>query len=200
LPSCAEIELPGGSFTPNECRLTANGEALHVRFARLADGADAGAVSIDVIGEAGGVRQVVLESGVSEYLVPRLQDIDGDSRADILMGRETGNVNTVSGVWIFSGEGLYRRAGEVSGFAMERTDNGLVAVSSRSSAVGSNVAFYALDEAGLHLIASVNVDMDEGDGSSCTLADAPGLAALLLSPEQAQAKFCAEPAVGASAP
>jgi hypothetical protein len=199
LMPCAELVLPAGEFAANECRLEANGEALRVKFAQGDAGAVAGNVSLEVIDAHGDVRQVMVEPGVSQYLAPRVDDVDGDGRADLLVGRDVGNVNTVSGVWIFSGErGVYERVGEINGIAVIHTEEGYVAVASRSSASVWDVAFYRLDQSGLQLVASVNVEgLERADGvvvTRCRLGDAPGIAALDLAPADARAKFCAEPA------
>lgn len=199
LMPCADVAFLSGEFSANECRLSANDESLRVVYAEAAEGAVAGTVSIEVFGDNGGVRQVMIEPDVSEYLAPRVHDVDGDGRADILVGRASGNANTVSGVWVFNGErGVYQRVGEISGVAVTRTEEGYVAVAGRSSAAAWNVAFHSLDDAGLHLVASVDVEGTPGDDGAiaiaCRLADAPGIAELQLAPQAAEARFCAEPA------
>ncbi|UPT61205.1 MAG: hypothetical protein M0D54_12175 [Hyphomonadaceae bacterium JAD_PAG50586_4] len=170
-----------------------------MRYSPVAEGAPGGAVSVDVLGENGAVLQTMLESDVSEYLAPSVQDVDGDGRGDILIARERGNVNTASGVWVFNGDaGAYRRVGEISGVTIQNTSDGYVAVPARSSAAAWNVAFYQLDANGLHMLASVNIEGEELAGgqirSTCSLLDAPGIAGLNLSTGDAEAKFCAEPA------
>lgn len=198
LRACDELELSEG-LVPGECRLEANGETLRVKFSAPPEGATGGVVSIDVVGSDRSVRQVLLEENVSEYLAPSIQDIDGDGRGDVLIPRESGNVNVAHAVWVFSDEGLYRRAGEVSGVQIERTDEGLIAVPARTSAASWNIAFHRLDGNGLSLIASVNVEAEAQRGGAlsvrCELADAPGLALLDLTTAAAETKFCAEPIV-----
>lgn len=197
VPPCADLAVSSEALEPSACKLEANGETLYVRFVTQPEGATGGAVSVEVIGANGAIRQALLEENVATYLTPSIQDIDGDGRGDILIPRDVGNVNVVQGVWIFSGEGLYRRAGEISGVDVARTDEGLIASPARSSAAAWNIAFYRLDESGLHLIASVNVEGEQRpDGSivsRCTLADAPGIVEQGLTAEAAREKFCAEP-------
>ncbi len=198
LMPCAELVLAAGEFTANECRLEANGEALHVKFAQGDAGAVAGNISLEVIDAHGDVRQLLVEPGVSRYLAPRVHDVDGDGRADLLVGRDSGNVNTVSGVWIFSGErGVYERVGEISGVSVTHTEDGLVAVASRLSAAAWNVGFHLLDQRGLQLMASVEIEGIEQRGevlrTRCRLSEDAALAELQLSPPEAQAKFCADP-------
>ncbi len=199
LMPCADVVFEPGVFSANECRIEANGEGVHVTYAEAEEDAVAGSVTLELIGERGNVRQVMLEPDVAQYLAPRVHDVDGDGRADLLVGRSTGNVNTVSGVWIFNGErGVFARVGEINGVAVTRTEEGYVAVASRSSASTWNVAFSALDAGGMKLVASVDVEgLEREDGSlvsRCRLSDAPGIAELQLAPADAQAKFCAEPA------
>jgi hypothetical protein len=199
LMPCAELVLAAGEFAANECRIEANGEALHVKYAQGDAGAVAGNVSLELIDAHGDVRQLMVEPGVSRYLAPRVHDVDGDGRADLLVGRDAGNVNTVSGVWIFSGErGVYERVGEISGVSVTPTEDGLVAVGSRSSAAAWNIAFHQLDGRGLRLMASVEIEGIEQRGdvlrTRCLLNDGSGLAELGLAPAEAQAKFCADPA------
>ncbi len=199
LMPCADVVFEPGVFRANECRIEANGEAVHVTYAEAAAGAVVGAVTLELIGERGNVRQVMQEPDIAQYLAPRVHDVDGDGRADILVGRSTGNVNTVSGVWIFNGErGVFARVGEINGVAVTRTQEGFVAVASRTNASTWNVAYSALDAEGLKLVASVDVEgfqrADGELGARCRLSDAPGIADLNLSPADAESKFCAEPA------
>ena len=197
-PACADLEF-SGEYIEQTCTLIANDETLRVRYSPVAEGAQGGAVSVDVLGEDGAVSQTMLESDVSEYLPPSVQDVDGDGRGDILIARESGNVNTASGVWVFNGDaGAYRRVGEISGVEIVNTVDGYVAVPARGGAAMWNVAFYQLDADGLHMLASVNVEGEELAGgqirSTCSLLDAPGIERVSLTTAEAEAKFCAEPA------
>jgi hypothetical protein len=193
---CADIE-PENGLEPGECQLEASGQTLHVKFQPIAAGAETGAVSIDVLGEDGAVVQTMLEPDVTEYIAPIIQDVDGDGRADILAARESGNVNTTYGVWIFNGErGVYERVGDLSAVEIERTSDGLIAAVARSSANSWSVAFSKLDEGGLHLIASVYVTAPEEEGGTptCTLEESQGIRDLNLTEQAARERFCAEPA------
>lgn len=187
-----------GELTPGECRLEASGQTLHVRFAELAAGMQSGNVSIDVIGSDGQVYQTVLESDVSEYRAPSVQDVDGDGRGDILIPLMTGNVNTDYAVWLYSGaDGRFERVGAVSGVEIKRTDEGYVAVPARSGAASWTVSFFRLDQEGLHPLVTLQIDGEEVGGairSTCTVLEGDGLAAIGLNERAAQEKFCAEPA------
>ncbi len=197
LQPCAALQM-SGELTPGECRLEASGQTLHVRFAELAAGMQSGNVSIDVIGSDGQVDQTVLESDVSEYRAPSVQDVDGDGRGDILIPLMTGNVNTDYAVWLYSGaDGRFERVGAVSGVEIKRTDEGYVAVPARSGAASWTVSFFRLDQEGLHPLVTLQIDGEEVGGairSTCTVLEGDGLAAIGLNERAAQEKFCAEPA------
>lgn len=197
LQPCAALQM-SGELTPGECRLEASGQTLHVRFAELAAGMQSGNVSIDVIGSDGQVDQTVLESDVSEYRAPSVQDVDGDGRGDILIPLMTGNVNTDYAVWLYSGaDGRFERVGAVSGVEIKRTDEGYVAVPARSGAASWAVSFFRLDQEGLHPLVTLQIDGEEVGGairSTCTVLEEDGLAAIGLNERAAQEKFCAEPA------
>jgi hypothetical protein len=180
-----------------ECQLEAAGQTLHVKFEPGAAGAEAGSVSIDVLGDDGAVVQTMLEPDVLEFIAPKIQDVDGDGRPDILAGRESGNVNTTYGVWVFNGErGVYERVGQLDGVEIERTSDGLVVAVGRSSAVSWAVNFYKLDEGGLQPMVNIRVSAPEREGGepSCALETTPGLRDLNITEEAARERFCAEPA------
>lgn len=196
IPGCDEMEF-SGALEAGECQLTAGENVLHVKFAPLAAGAQAGMITADVLNEDGAVVQTMLEPDVAQYYAPSVQDVDGDGRADVLIAREGGGANSSHAVWIFNGErGVYERVGDVTGVSIERTGDGLIAVPTRSSAVAWEVAFYRLDEGGLHPIATVAVEAPVGRSTEpgCTLIALPGLRDLNLTEEAAHERFCAEPA------
>lgn len=201
LPACGENGSPNGELLESECQMQATGETLHVKFAALAAGVQSGTVSVDVLGENGAVSQTLVEPEVSEYLAPTIEDVDGDGHGDVLIARESGNVNVAWGVWIFNRErGRYERVGDVSGVEIQRTSDGYIAVPARSGAAEWNVAFYRLDESALAPLVTVNIEATDvtEDGhvtrQTCTIEDAPGLTTLHLTRDAARAKFCAEPA------
>jgi hypothetical protein len=204
-PECSELELTG-ELNAAECRLEASGQTMHVLFGALPAGVQAGAVTVNVIGERGQIAQTLVETDVFEYHMPSIEDVDGDGRGDILIPRVTGNVNTEWGVWVYSGERQhYERAGDISGVEIERTADGYLAVPARSSAASWNVRYYRLDESGLHHLVTAQIDgeAEAADGSirsSCTIPEAPGLAELNMSQRAAEEKFCAEPASQVFAP
>jgi hypothetical protein len=201
LRPCVELQLETGAREAGECRLDASGEVLHVVFAETAENAEGGTVTVEVLNDRGAVAQVLSEENVSEYIVPHVEDVDGDGHGDVLIARESGNVNTAWGVWIFNREhARYERAGEVSGVEFRRTSEGYIAVPARSSAAAWAVNFYRLDQAGLVPLVGLYIEATDVTadgrvtGQTCAIEDAPGLAQLNLTMETARARFCAEPA------
>jgi len=87
----------------------------------------------------------------------------------------------------------FTRLGEVSAIELISGADGLLAAPSRSSASTYEVAFLKLGEAVLEPVARVELRYsEEGAAPSCTLAEAPGAAALGLDEAAAQTKFCSD--------
>jgi hypothetical protein len=199
LQPCGELQLTTGELTPAECQIQAAGQTLHVTFAEPAAGMQSGAITVDVLGDDGHVQQTFTEPDVSEYdLAPSVEDVDGDGRADILVPRVSGNVNTEWGVWIFDGT-RYERVGTLDGVQIERTADGFIAAPARSSCCSWNVRYYRLDDSGLHHLVTAQIDGEEETPggavrATCSISEAPGLGDLHLSQDAAREKFCAEPA------
>lgn len=203
LHDCADLFLEASEIQAGDCRLDAAGQTMRVRFSPMVEG-EGGTVTIDILSPDAVVTQSIVEQNVSQYLAPTVQDVDGDGRADILVARESGNVNTAYGVWIFSGDrNAYSRVGEISGYDIARTQEGLIAVQARSGAALRNVAFYQLNENGLTHVATIELEAREGAGETvnwrCRLSDAPGASLLNLSSEAAEQRFCSDPLVAGSA-
>jgi hypothetical protein len=202
LPACgAGDQDTGAGYHARECKLEADGQTFDVKYAEMPEGADGGNVSVDVLGADGGVMQTLEETNVSEYLAPGAQDLDADGHIDVLIPRESGNVNTNYGVWRFDPQTRrYARLGEMSGVEFMRTSDGYLASSARSSAAAWVVSFYRFDPNALTPLVSVNVeaqgvnDAGQATGVTCTIEEAPGLAALHMTEDAARTKFCAEPA------
>lgn len=202
LPACGEGEQGADAgYHAHACKVEANGQTFNVRYAEMPAGATGGTVSVDVLAADGSVTQTLEETNVSEYLSPDVQDLDADGHPDVLIARESGNVNTNFGVWRFDPQSQhFVRLGELSGAAFTRTTDGYLASSARSSAAAWVVSFYRFDPAAITPLVSVNVEAQgvnehhEVTGVTCTIEEAPGLASLHMSEQTARTKFCAEPA------
>jgi len=204
LPACGEgagEQAAGEGYHARACKIDGNGQTFNVRFAEMPAGATGGTVSVDVLAADRSVTQTLEETNVSEYLSPDVQDLDADGHADVLIARESGNVNTNFGVWRFDPQSQhFVRLGELSGAAFTRTTDGYLASSARSSAAAWVVSFYRFDPTAITPLVSVNVEAqgvnerNEVTGVTCTIEDAPGLASLHMSEQAARTKFCAEPA------
>jgi hypothetical protein len=156
-------------------------------------GVNAVSVQAVVNGEAG---QLMEETVAEDQALPTLEDINGDGRPDLLIPRETGNVNTVQAVWL-AGEGAYTRLGEIAGIGFTRTADGLLAVPARSSAAETEITFYRIEPTALAEAAVVTVTGSQAaDGSIATRCE------LTRKPDgetwtdaQMEEKFCVEPVV-----
>lgn len=191
-PSCSEIDATDERLAQDGCLLSADG-MLHALV--VTRGVNAVSVQSVVDGEP---AQLMEETVAAGQALPTLEDVNGDGRPDLLIPRETGNVNTVQAVWLAGeGAGAYTRLGEIAGIGLSRTAEGLLAVPARSSAAAVEVTFYRVEPTSLAEAAVVTVTAEpRPDGSLATRCE------LTRKPEgetwtdaQMQEKFCAEPAV-----
>jgi hypothetical protein len=183
---------PQTGFAGLDCRVAHGGDNYLVHFAAEPAGASGGEVTI-----AAGAQRLT-ETGVSVYLAPSIEDVDGDGADDVLIARDSGNVNVDYAFWR-NVHGRYVRMGELNGVEFKRTPEGLLAAPARDGAADWSVDFYSVSDAGMAAVASVDVHAEADDHGqvtkvACALGDAPGIGALQLTRAQAQAKFCAEPA------
>jgi hypothetical protein len=192
----------GGDAAPAvnaSCDIRTDAHTYRVKFGGAPEGG-AGTVGIDVLVGHDAVGQQFSETGVSAYSYPKLEDVDGDGRADILIARDGGAANQSVAFWRQSDDGAFVRLGEVNGVTLTKTADGFLAVPARSSAAEWLVTFYRIDEAALTKLGALTVkaektsDAGEVLDSSCTLTDDSGVSALDLTDKAAETKFCAEPA------
>lgn len=197
LTPCADLEI---IEEYSACKLEADGRALHVAFTPAAEGVATGSVTVDVLTPDGDATQVLAENDVSEYLMPGVEDVDGDGHDDVLIARESGNVNTAYAIWRFDPETeRFVRIGEISGVERVRTSEGFLAVPARSGAASWVVGFYRFDPGELTPLASVTVNAEgneqgEVTSTTCALEAFPGAETMGIAAPEAEAKFCAEPA------
>lgn len=195
IAACAEAEPTAGQT----CDIKTEATTYRVKFGPAPE-AGAGTVSVDVLVGHDAVGQTVSESGVSSYAAPRVEDVDGDGKADLLIAREGGAANQTIAFWRQKEDGGFARVGEVNGVTLTKTADGFLAVPARASAAEWIVTFYRIDEATLTKLAALTVKAEKTNDagavidSSCTLTDDSGLGALDMTDKAAETKFCAEPA------
>lgn len=206
LPACAKLEATNAGdagWTHPECAIQSKDSAalvFEVRYPKPEPGQPNG-VQVRVIGPEQEALQTIEEGMDSTPSAPKLEDIDGDGRDELMIPLSTGNVNTTWAIWRATGSSRHMtRAGQLSAVEIARTESGYVTASARSSAAAWNVDFYRFDGAALRPIVSTQVeavpDDTGGIGSvNCSVMDAGGLASVNLTPEAAQQQFCAEPMV-----
>lgn len=202
LPDCSEVETQdqgADGWQHPDCRLMltdASGRAIEARYTRAED--ESTKVSVQVVAPGDATIQTFEETMGNTFNRITLQDIDGDGKTDLLIPLETGNVNTTWAVWRQEDDS-FQRAGELTGVGVSRTDDGYFAVPTRSSASEWLVGFWRLDGRALFPVATAEVSAtlsDRGDPSDvkCVVRATDEIRQAGLSPEEAQAKFCSEPA------
>lgn len=202
LPDCETVETQdqgADGWKHPDCRLAltdASGLAIEARYTRAED--ESTRVSVQVVAPGDATLQTIEETMGNTFNRITLQDIDADGKSDLLIPLETGNVNTTWAVWRQEDE-LFQRAGELSGVGVSKTEDGYFAVPARSSASEWTVEFFQLDGRALFPVAKAEVSAtldSRGEPSNvkCVVSYDEETARTPLSPEEAQAKFCAEPA------
>jgi hypothetical protein len=205
LPDCATVEAEdagAAGWTHKDCRLMSSdsaGLAFEARYTAPVEGQDT-TVTIQVVAPGDATLQTITEKMGGTFGAPRLQDIDGDGRDELLVPLETGNVNTTWAIWRATGaETQYKRIEELSGVDITRTDDGYIASAGRSSANSWSVAFWKFDGEDLEPIATADVtaqgEADKITGTTCVVTDQGGLDEAGLDPKAAETKFCAYPVV-----
>lgn len=209
LPDCATVEptdAGNAGWKMVDCRVQSSdrvGLAFEARYTQP-DGGGPGKVSVQVVAPGDATLQTIEEEILNTFNHPFLQDIDGDGRDELLIPLVTGNVNTSWAIWRAKGEETqFVRLEELSGIDVDRTDDGFITTSARSSASSWEIGYWQMDGDDLEPVVTVSVSAEgvDADGNAinetCTVTDAGGLAEIGLTLEQAQAKFCAEdPAAG----
>jgi hypothetical protein len=110
---------------------------------------------------------------------PALRDINADEREELFIPLMTGNANTLWSVWQQDEDGLFHRAGDVSGFGVEDFElrGGLLITRSRGDAATSYETASRLTVDGLGTVYEMLIDHAAHD---CRLLDQSGLAAVRL--------------------
>lgn len=206
LPECASVEAEDAGadgWKHPDCRMMFpddTGMAIEARYTPAED--DSTKISVQVVAPGDATLQTIEERMGNTFNGPTLVDFDKDGKTDIQLPLETGNVNTTWALWRQASEGKFVRIGEPSGVEFAKTDSGYFASQGRSSAAEYYVTFYKLVDENLEDVVTARV-MGEGEPGkakvTCSIdtEESPGLTALNLTAEAAQAQFCAEPMVDA---
>ena len=196
LPDCngpgAEAFGPAGDA---DCRLTAPGETswgMDVHYEGARDGPRV--LTLTLTADDGTPIQTIRETIEFTYVLPLFEDLDGDGRAELLVPLMTGNVNTAFAVWRGKdGEPLFERAGEVAGIDVTSYEDGMFVTPARSNAASWGTTYYIFEDNKVAPVVTAETTLaEDGETESCTVIDEGGLAAIGLSLDAAQMKFCAE--------
>jgi hypothetical protein len=203
LPDCSEVKTEDAGadgWKHPDCRVMltdASKLALEARYTKAED--ETTKIALAVVQPGDATVQTIEETMGNTFARVELQDVDKDSKEDILVPLETGMVNITWALWRQSADNKFVRVGEVTGVDLKNTDSGYLAVPARSSANEWDVAFYKMDGDAMNPIVTAAVTArgtpDKITGQDCELTDDGGLASTGLALEAAEAKFCAEPVV-----
>lgn len=189
--SCEGFEIGDPRLAQDGCTLTGPGLTGALVVTKPGD-----AVRVQVIGANGTPGQLIEEESFAPYSIPTLSDLNGDQLAEVLIPKDTGNVNTNYAVFAPQPDGTYLRLGEMSGTNWEPSADGFLAVSSRGSAASIEVAFIDVEPGGLTPIATVEVTMEsEGAKPVCKLVEGAPLVDQGRTTAESEAHFCADKVV-----
>lgn len=196
LPPCGDI---ASAPIPPDCVLQSRDQARAAFEIRHRGSGPQASVAVTVLTPDGTVEQTFTEASSGNSADPRLRDLDGDGRDELLVpGRPVGTgCNYV--VYHAAGDALrFQRAGELAGIALDTAADGYIAVTAREDYANWRVEFWAFDGDTLQPLVVAAIELlgeDHATGSQCTVTDSGGLDRLGLSIEDATARFCAEPSV-----
>ncbi|WP_225728847.1 MULTISPECIES: hypothetical protein [unclassified Nocardia] len=198
LPLCGDVVAPPDS--PPDCRLTSTdsaGESFTVHHTTENGQAT---VTIQVIGRDGARRQTIVEHDNRIVGQPVLRDLDADGRDELVVPLSQGVVNSRFVIYhATDGDPEFVNSGELFGLGPERTPSGYVAIEARDGAAQWDIDFATFQGAQLRRVVTARVDLSKDAAGkvsgACTVADAGGLAATGLTPDEATKRFCAEPMV-----
>ncbi|WP_280356261.1 hypothetical protein [Nocardia otitidiscaviarum] len=194
-PACGDLGVPADS---PDCRLRSRdpvGLAFTVRRTTVDGRTDA---TIEVTGPDGAATQTLAERDIRHPSDPSLRDIDGDGREELIVPLHLATPNTRYAVYHASGAAIeLRRAGELTGVAIDTTEDGYVASTARDAQLSWSVGFWRFADDVLTPVVTARVRLDT-DGTrvtdgTCTVVDEGGLSDTELpSLVEARERFCAE--------
>jgi hypothetical protein len=161
LETCEDAALHYGSLLPQltTCRLDlGDGQASFVISSdRMIESEteSLGILRAELSGEDGRSLQVIEETVSGAFSYPYTEDLSGDGAADLMAVLMTGNVNTRYALWLQGEDGLFTRAGELSGVAIGLAPNGYISASGRSSAADWETQYFRVTGGVLEEVAAV---------------------------------------------
>ncbi|WP_327141372.1 hypothetical protein [Nocardia sp. NBC_01327] len=199
LPPCGDI---GTAAMPADCQLQSRDPA-GITFEIRHTGSPAHLVTtVTLLDSAGAFVQTLVEPEAdAPGAVPKLRDLDGNGRDELVIPIFLATANMRYAVYHANGDSLeYHRAGELAGIGIDTSASGYVVVSARAEYASWDVEFWKFSPDDLTPIVTAQVrPIDDGTGkvagTTCAVIDSGGLAATGLTPTQADTQFCAEPAV-----
>ncbi|WP_417493008.1 hypothetical protein [Maricaulis sp.] len=175
-PWCDELEAGTGS---TDCALLLGED--HLLFFEYAPAARGTRLMVNLNTLEGQEVQsfgpIIIDGAMAS---PALRDINADEREELFIPMMTGNVNTLYSLWQQDDEGLFHRAGEVSGFDVDGFElrGGLMITHSRGDAATAYETASRLTVDGLGTVYEMLIDYAARD---CRLLDQSGLAAMQMS-------------------
>jgi hypothetical protein len=161
LEACEDARENHGSLLPKltTCRLKlGEGRASFVISSDQmieSDTESLGILRAELSGERGLSLQVIEETVSGAFSYPYTEDLNGDGAADLMVALMTGNVNTRYALWLQGEDGLFRRAGELSGVGIGLAPNGYISASGRSSAAEWETQYFRVTGGVLEEVAAV---------------------------------------------
>ncbi len=161
LETCEDAAVHYGSMQPQltTCRLElGEGEPSFVISSDQmieSETESQGILRAELSGEGGRSLQVIEETVSGAFSYPYTEDLNGDGAADLMVALMTGNVNTRYALWLQGEDGLFARAGELSGVVIGLAPNGLVSASGRSSAAEWETQYFRVTGGLLEAVAAV---------------------------------------------
>ncbi|GAB4587817.1 hypothetical protein [Nocardia sp. IFM 10818] len=199
LPPCGDI---GTAATPPDCLLESR-DSTGLSFEVRHSGSDGHTVTTVTVLDGTGARlQTLTEKDTSAPSGPRVRDLDADGRDELMIPLALAEANTRYAVYRATADTPdMRRAGELAGIAIDTTEAGYTVVSARTAHASWDIEFWTFDADALRALVTAEVRPTEDrsgavTGYTCEVTDDGGLSELGLTPDEATAQFCAEPAVG----
>jgi len=201
LEACEDAAVHYGSLLPKltTCRLEL-GEGLAsfvVSSDQMieSDTESLGILRAELFGERGLSLQVIEETVSGAFSYPYTEDLNGDGAADLMAALMTGNVNTRYALWLHGEDGLFRRAGELSGVSIGLAPNGLISASGPSSAAEWQTQYFRVTGGVLEEVAALVNRAGPGRGGPAP--EGPGCEVIRIADGFDPAPLCA---AGAGAP